>query len=88
MGIDYAIEIARQALMLMALVCLPLVLVSLFLGVTVGLFQAVTSIQDQSVGSAVRMLVVFTTLAVMGSWMGRQILDFSLSVLSKGGWNG
>lgn len=85
MGVDYAVEIARQSLMLMAAVSLPLVLLALVLGLSIGLFQAVTSIQDQSVGQSVRMLVVFGALAMLGPWMGRSILDFALSVLGKGG---
>ncbi|MEY3202704.1 MAG: hypothetical protein RIR70_2254 [Pseudomonadota bacterium] len=88
MGAEYAVEIAKQALTLMAMVSLPLVLTALVLGVSIGLFQAITSIQDQGVGTAVRMLVVFAALAVLAPWMGRQILDFALGVMSKGGFNG
>lgn len=88
MGAEFAVEIARQALTLLALVTLPLVLMALFLGVAIGLFQAITSIQDQGVGTAVRMLVVFAALAVLAPWMGRQILDFAVGILGRGGWHG
>lgn len=88
MGADFAIEVAKQALTLLALISLPIVMIALVLGVAIGLFQAITSVQDQGVGTAARILVVFAALAIFSSWMGRQILDFALGVITRGALHG
>jgi type III secretion protein S len=53
---------------------LPPLAVAVVVGVLVSLLQAVLSVQDQSLPFAVKLLAVGVTLALMGRWMGVELL--------------
>ena len=58
-------------------VSLPLVVVATVAGLGVAILQAVTQIQDQSIGQAVRLVVVLISLMVGVSWLGNEVLRFA-----------
>jgi flagellar biosynthesis protein FliQ len=68
-----ALDIAQDALWTLTLLSTPLLLVALIVGVGVGLFQALTQIQELTltfVPKMLAMLVVFLlTLPLMGSML-------------------
>jgi type III secretory pathway component EscS len=57
------------------LVAGPIVAAALLAGVVVGLAQAVTQVQDQSIAYGVKIAVVVVLLMVMGRWMGGKMLE-------------
>ena len=48
MTVDVVMDIAREALLLILKVSLPVLLVSMVIGLIVSIFQTVTSIQEQT----------------------------------------
>lgn len=63
------INVAREALIVIVLVSAPPILAAVAVGLTVSVFQALTQIQEPTVGIFGKMLAVFGTLYVMGHWM-------------------
>lgn len=47
----------------------PLLLVSLVVGLIVSIFQTVTSIQEQTLTFVPKLLCIFLSLMIFGSWM-------------------
>ena len=45
--------------------------------VLVGVFQAVTQIQEQSLTFVPKMVIIFGSLAIMGPWLGSMLLRFT-----------
>ena len=76
MTIDVVIQIASKALYLIIKVSLPVLLVSLIVGLIISIFQTVTSIQEQTLTFVPKILAVFITLMVAGSWMMNTMLEF------------
>jgi len=76
MGHDL-LGLTRDALSVVLWVSLPLVLVATAAGLGVAILQAVTQIQDQSLGQSVRLVVVLISLTVGVSWLGREVLRFA-----------
>jgi type III secretion protein S len=75
MGADL-LGLTRDALSVVLWVSLPLVLVATLVGLGVAILQAVTQIQDQSIGQAVRLVAVLISLMVGVGWLGREVLRF------------
>ena len=77
MTTDAVVEIANKALFLIIKVSLPVLLVSLIIGLLISIFQAVTSIQEQTLTFVPKIICVFLALIVFGQWMLTSIVEFS-----------
>jgi len=70
------LDITREGLQLVFWVSLPLVLVAAATALVVALGQAVTQIQDQSIGQSLRLIAVMLSLVALAGWLGRAVLLF------------
>ncbi|HDR9511857.1 export protein FliQ family 3 [Burkholderia cepacia] len=70
-SLGYAVH---QMMVSVILVSGPVVLAALLLGILVGIAQAVTQIQDQSIGYGIKIAVVMLILAILGKWMAADML--------------
>ena len=77
MTVDAVVEIANNALFLIIEVSLPVLLVSLIVGLIISIFQTATSIQEQTLTFVPKIICVFLALAVMGGWMMTQLVEFA-----------
>jgi flagellar biosynthesis protein FliQ len=75
--------ITQQALFLVLVVSAPPVIISLLVGFMIALFQATTQIQEQTLTFAPKMVVVFVTLAMVGPWIGYQLVRFTFHVFDR-----
>lgn len=73
---DAVLDIARAAIFNIIIVSAPLLLVSLIVGLIISIFQTVTSIQEQTLTFVPKMLAVFITLMLAGSWMMNTLIEF------------
>ncbi len=76
MNIEVVTEIANKALYLIIKASLPVLLVSLIVGLVISIFQTVTSIQEQTLTFVPKIICVFLTLMIMGSWMLNLITEY------------
>ncbi|MFO0692482.1 MAG: type III secretion system export apparatus subunit SctS [Polyangiales bacterium] len=74
------LRLGAQALELVLRVSLPVLLASLVVGLLVGLGQAVTQVQDQTLSFVPKLLAVAATLALVGGSMGAEIARFTESI--------
>ena len=77
------IELARQALWMTVLVSAPLLVVALVVGVTVGIFQAATSINEMTLSFIPKVVAMAAALAVVGSWQIGTMVDYWLSIFAR-----
>ncbi len=70
-------RLTAETLYLVLLVSAPVLVVSLAVGFTIGLVQAVTQVQEQTLSFVPKLLAVGVALAVGGPWMGGQLLRFT-----------
>jgi len=76
-------SILQQALYLVLVVSAPPVLMSLLVGLLVSVFQATTQIQEQTLSFAPKVIVVFGVLALLGPWIGSQLVRFTFHVFDQ-----
>jgi flagellar biosynthetic protein FliQ len=83
MTVDAVSDIASQALFLIIKVSLPVLLVSLIVGLVVSIFQTVTSIQEQTLTFVPKIISVFLALIVFGQWMMNSVVEFMTELWSS-----
>ncbi|MCI9080731.1 MAG: flagellar biosynthesis protein FliQ [Lachnospiraceae bacterium] len=69
-------DIARDALFLIIKVSAPLLLISLIIGLTVSIFQTVTSIQEQTLTFVPKIVAVFLGMMLIGGWILNELSSF------------
>ncbi|MBE5843232.1 MAG: flagellar biosynthesis protein FliQ [Butyrivibrio sp.] len=69
MTVDDVTAIMGAALFMVIKIAVPVLLVSLIVGLSVSIFQTVTSIQDQTLTFVPKIILTFVALMVLGNWM-------------------
>jgi flagellar biosynthetic protein FliQ len=74
------IEIGRNAFSIMLMLSLPLLGVSLIIGLTISLIQAITQIQEVTLTFVPKIFGVMLVIALLGSWMIQQLMSFTIQL--------
>jgi len=78
-----AIDIARAGMMLLLTICGPLLLVSMIVGVSVSLFQALTQIQEQTLTFVPKLVAAGIALLVTLPMIGHALANFTAVVADR-----
>lgn len=70
------INIARQTIWVIVETAVPVLLVSMVVGLVISLFQTLTSIQEQTLTFVPKLIAILLTIMIIGSWMLNQITGF------------
>ena len=76
------IEVSTQTIWAIIKCSLPLLLVSLIVGLIISIFQTVTSIQEQTLTFVPKIIAVFFALIVLGHWMLNEMTQFMIRLWS------
>ena len=83
MTADIVVDIAREALWFIIKCSAPMLLVSLVIGLLVSIFQTVTSIQEQTLTFVPKIIAIFLTLVLLGSWMMNIMVEYTVQLWSS-----
>lgn len=83
MGPDVVISELQQALMTGLVVALPMLGVSLLIGVAVGLLQAATQVNEPSIAFIGKIFALAFVLAVGGGWMLARLAQFTITLYQR-----
>ena len=75
--------IMRNGLFTILKSALPVLLTSLVIGLTVSIFQTVTSIQEQTLTFVPKMLGIFLALILLGNWMLNNMITYMTDLWSS-----
>lgn len=70
------INIARQTVWIIVKTAVPVLLVSMIVGLVISLFQTLTSIQEQTLTFVPKLIAILLTIMLLGAWMLNQITGF------------
>ncbi len=68
--------IVQDALFLVIRLAAPCLLMSLAVGLTISIFQTVTSIQEQTLTSIPKIILTFVAIIMLGNWMATTLTDY------------
>ena len=72
-----AVDLGRQAIIVALLIGSPMLLVGMVVGLFVGLLQAVTQIQEQTIAFVPKLVVMVLTIALLAPWLINQMVQYS-----------
>jgi flagellar biosynthesis protein FliQ len=78
---DFVIQITNEAVLLVIIVSMPMILVSLFVGLIMAVFSATTQIQEQTLSFVPKMIAVFLSMALLSGWIGSLLIRFTARCL-------
>lgn len=76
MTVDTVTEIVRNALYTIIICSAPMLLISLIVGLTISIFQTITSIQEQTLTFVPKILGVFLVLMLLGHWILNNVISY------------
>lgn len=76
----HVIQLAYEGLLLILILSAPPILVSMFFGILVAIFQAATQIQEQTLSFTIKLVAVTLTLMFLGGWLGGKIMSFANNI--------
>ena len=83
MEADYFIDVAQHALWVLALGSAPILIPALLVGVLLGMVQAATSINEQTLSFVHKLIVVAFCLAVFGGSIMMLLVDFTHDMFDR-----
>lgn len=83
MTIEAVIDMMKSALFLVIRVSLPVLLVSMVVGLFISIFQTVTSIQEQTLTFVPKVISIFVALMLLGNWMMTSMVEFTTDLWSS-----
>ena len=78
---DLVIQLGQQALWIVLLVSAPMLGLGLLVGLLVSVFQATTSIQEQTLAFIPKIVAVFVAILIFGPWMLRIMVEYLTKLL-------
>lgn len=79
---EIIIEILKEAFFTTFMIILPVLGVSLVVGIIISIFQAATSIQEMTLTFVPKILVTAIAIVFLLPWMMDKIMSFTLKVFS------
>mgnify|MGYP003584809564 CR=1 FL=1 len=77
---DLVIQLGQEALMIVMLVSAPMLGLGLLVGLLVSVFQATTSIQEQTLAFIPKIIAVFVAVLIFGPWMLRIMVEYIMNI--------
>ena len=77
------LDVGRDAIWLTLQLCAPVLIVGLVVGVTIGLFQALTQIQEQTLVYAPKIVAIFLSLLIFLPLMGALMSNFMHHIAAR-----
>ncbi|MCP4080452.1 MAG: flagellar biosynthetic protein FliQ [Planctomycetaceae bacterium] len=83
MSADQMVQMLQEFLYLGLLLVAPAVLTSLLIGLLIAIFQTITSIQEQTLTFAPRIVAVAVVIALTLTWSLNLLIDFTQRVFMQ-----
>ncbi len=83
MGPEVFVDILRDALFLVIVLVSAVIVPSLIIGLIVAVFQAATSINEQTLSFLPRLIVTLLALILGGHWLVQKLMDYAIRLISS-----
>lgn len=77
---ELAVDICRRAIQTILMCSAPMLIIALVVGLFISVFQAATQINEQTLTFVPKIVAVFITLLVFGSWIIKIVSVFTVGL--------
>ena len=78
---EFAVSLGQQALTVAIMLAAPLMLSALALGLLIGMFQAATQINEQTLSFVPKLGIMVFMLFILSPWMVSVVVDFTRTLI-------
>jgi len=83
MSPEFVINIAERSIYITLMVCGPLMLLALVVGLIISIFQATTQIQEQTLAFVPKIIAVLVGLVFFGPWILSEMLTYTYEIFNN-----
>tara|TARA_Y100000766_G_scaffold268122_1_gene263962 strand:- start:568 stop:837 length:270 start_codon:yes stop_codon:yes gene_type:complete len=83
MSIDQSVDIVKGLMMLCLKVSVPFLLSAMIIGLLVSFFQAITSLQEQTLTFVPKALVVVVVVFILFPWLINTMMDYTVETFNR-----
>ena len=83
MSPEVFVEILQEALTMVIVLVSAIIVPSMIVGLIVAVFQAATSINEQTINFLPRLIVTLLALMWGGHWLVQKVMDFTISMVHR-----
>jgi flagellar biosynthetic protein FliQ len=83
MDSQIAVDLGREALMTAVIIGAPILLVGIVVALVVGLLQALTQIQDQTLSFVPKIVAMIAAVGLCLPWLVQRMVEYSESLITN-----
>lgn len=83
MSVGFAVNLIRGGVLQALMIAAPLLLVGLLVGLIISIFQATTSIQEQTLTFVPKIAAILGALILFGPWIVASMVQFTLRLFGR-----
>jgi len=83
MNPEFAIELLKNTMFQALALAAPFLVTAMVVGLAISLFQAVTTIHEQTLAFVPKALAVVAVLLLLLPWLVRSLVEFTTAVIEK-----
>ena len=83
MSVDQSVDIVKGLMMLCLKVSVPFLLSVMIIGLLVSFFQAITSLQEQTLTFVPKALVVVVVVFILFPWLINTMMDYTVETFNR-----
>ena len=83
MGLGMAINLIRSGVLQVLLMAAPILLVGMGVGLIVSIFQATTSLQEQTLTFVPKIAAILGAVILFGPWIFSSLVQFTLRLFER-----
>jgi flagellar biosynthesis protein FliQ len=80
---EFAIELLKTMIYQALAIAAPILIVAMIIGLAISLFQAVTTIHEQTLAFVPKALAVVGVVLLLLPWIVRSLVEFTTAVIQK-----
>ena len=77
------LDIGRGTILVLLKIGAPVMFIALAVGLVIALFQALTQIQEQTLGFVVKLIVVVFVIFLTARWLGIELYHYTLTIFQN-----
>lgn len=83
MSLGFVVTIFRTGVLQILVVAAPSLIIALVTGLIISIFQATTSIQEQTLTFVPKIAAILISLLFFGPWMMQMLMQYTMSLMNQ-----
>ncbi len=83
MTLGFAINLIRTAILQILMMAAPILLIGMAVGLVVSIFQATTSIQEQTLTFVPKIAAILGSVIMFGPWIFSSMVQYTIRLFSQ-----